>query len=204
MKHYFVQFPETENVQELGSDCKSARLIELTTTTTTTTTQRSTTTSTTTTTTTSTTTTSTTTSLPISTSDNTLLTTREEYIFKPLNFVQTRRPTTTTSTTTRLATTSTSTTTTSKEVEEDLCKDDNEYCANWASRGQCVRNSQFMQLECKRSCGLCGDGQMQTTSARATTTTSFFDISMFLELCKDEFTHCPVFALRGDCKWLDR
>ncbi len=61
-----------------------------------------------------------------------------------------------------------------------------------------------MNVECKKSCGLCDKKPEASRLLAATlfslTTSSQFDLAVFLELCKDEFNHCPVFAKRGDCK----
>ncbi len=73
----------------------------------------------------------------------------------------------------------------------------NSNCELWSAKGECNRNRQFMSIECRKSCNLCGDIRRETTKRLATTTT--LDLSVFESLCKDEFTHCPVFALRGDC-----
>ena len=58
---------------------------------------------------------------------------------------------------------------------------------------------QFMSIECKLSCGLCKDYSMNKTTLKLKTTTQI-DLSIYENICKDDFAHCPVFAKRGDCK----
>jgi len=36
------------------------------------------------------------------------------------------------------------------------CVDDHADCERWALRGECYKNSEFMRLECQKSCGVCG------------------------------------------------
>merc|ERR1719495_54077 len=49
-------------------------------------------------------------------------------------------------------TTTTTTTTTPVPVN---CEDENEFCSDWASQGQCKSNSGFMHVKCKKSCDRC-------------------------------------------------
>jgi hypothetical protein len=56
-----------------------------------------------------------------------------------------------------------------------------------------------MSIECKLSCGLCKDYSMNKTTLKLKTTTQI-DLSIYENICKDDFAHCPVFAKRGDCK----
>ena len=38
------------------------------------------------------------------------------------------------------------------------CTDKNEYCADWAKRGECTANPEWMEENCAKSCGKCGGG----------------------------------------------
>ena len=81
------------------------------------------------------------------------------------------------------------------------CFDTNENCELWQLKGECQRNRQFMSIECKLSCGLCRDSLVtKTIFIKKLKTTTQIDLSIYENICKDDFTHCPVFALRGDCK----
>lgn len=35
------------------------------------------------------------------------------------------------------------------------CIDANDQCSNWASTGECSKNPQYMQVNCRKSCGTC-------------------------------------------------
>lgn len=35
------------------------------------------------------------------------------------------------------------------------CKDDNELCEQWASRGECERNPTYMTVSCRAACSSC-------------------------------------------------
>lgn len=48
--------------------------------------------------------------------------------------------------------------------------DINENCEVWASKGECLRNKQFMSIECKSSCSFCKDLSAKTTIKVRTTT----------------------------------
>lgn len=37
------------------------------------------------------------------------------------------------------------------------CIDTNQNCKMWALKGECIRNRQYMNLECKLSCDFCGE-----------------------------------------------
>jgi hypothetical protein len=56
------------------------------------------------------------------------------------------------------------------------CVDLNENCQSWAINGQCKRNRQFMNIECKNSCDFCDHGTTQS-SKKVETTTTQIDIS---------------------------
>ena len=82
-------------------------------------------------------------------------------------------PTTTTSTTTTTTTTPTTTTTMSRgreENEDEDCEDQDEKCASWAAKGECQRNRQFMNIECKKSCDFCYLDRTTKFVLRPTTT----------------------------------
>ncbi|CAF0996396.1 unnamed protein product [Brachionus calyciflorus] len=83
-------------------------------------------------------------------------------------------------------------------VKSNECENSNENCESWALKGECNRNRQYMSLECKKSCGYCEE--KTTTRSTIKSESTKIDISVFENLCKDDFAHCPVFALRGDCK----
>ena len=38
------------------------------------------------------------------------------------------------------------------------CTDDNHSCEYWASIGECSENPDYMTVNCKRSCKICGGG----------------------------------------------
>ena len=38
------------------------------------------------------------------------------------------------------------------------CSDENELCPSWAAIGECQRNSAYMHVECRKSCGFCKGG----------------------------------------------
>ena len=38
------------------------------------------------------------------------------------------------------------------------CADYNQYCASWASTGECSKNPAYMNQYCRKSCRLCGSG----------------------------------------------
>lgn len=40
-------------------------------------------------------------------------------------------------------------------VSQPVCYDYNNYCADWARKGECQRNPAYMKPNCKKSCGLC-------------------------------------------------
>ena len=50
----------------------------------------------------------------------------------------------------------------SRPVEEPddgrPCSDENELCPSWAAIGECQRNSAYMHVECRKSCGFCKGG----------------------------------------------
>ena len=52
----------------------------------------------------------------------------------------------------------------------------NENCASWTAKGECQRNRQFMNIECKKSCNLC-EADKTTKFVSKTTTTTKIDLS---------------------------
>jgi len=42
----------------------------------------------------------------------------------------------------------------------EVCKDDNETCVDWAKRGECAKNPDYMKLFCKQSCNNCPELQV--------------------------------------------
>ncbi len=39
---------------------------------------------------------------------------------------------------------------------DGLCDDRERNCADWAARGECEKNRDFMATSCRRACNLCG------------------------------------------------
>lgn len=67
---------------------------------------------------------------------------------------------------------------------KELCRNSNPSCDDWANTGECERNSGYMSVACRKSCGLCGvDAIIEPTA------------------CKDESpTHdCQYWATMGQC-----
>eukprot|EP00112_Aurelia_sp_Birch-Aquarium-sp1_P005834 Seg166.3 transcript_id=Seg166.3/GoldUCD/mRNA.D3Y31 product="putative tyrosinase-like protein tyr-3" protein_id=Seg166.3/GoldUCD/D3Y31 len=58
-----------------------------------------------------------------------------------------------------------------------VCKDKSIYCASWARRGECSRNSGWMHQNCKKSCNKCGNGGG----------------------CTNDNNSCASWAARGEC-----
>jgi len=56
------------------------------------------------------------------------------------------------------------------------CKDGNQFCSDWASKGQCTANPAYMDVYCKKSCKKC-----DTTN------------------CVDKNRHCASWAKNGQC-----
>lgn len=44
---------------------------------------------------------------------------------------------------------------TSHRLAHQVCRDDNETCAEWAGRGECAANPGYMLEKCKQSCAAC-------------------------------------------------
>jgi hypothetical protein len=181
----------------LEQDCKSARLEQIITTTTITTTTTTSTTTTTTTTTTRTTTTTTVVTTTRSTANHATTTkgstTTEK--FKIPSYYQTTKK--------QIQTTTSTTTTSTSTTASEECADGHQFCENWAGRGQCTRNKQFMHMECKKSCGLCGTKNEELTTTKIATTTSFFNKScttecifkFLLRLIKNNFNFFQYFLI---------
>ena len=73
------------------------------------------------------------------------------------------------------------------------CRDADKGCAGWANSGECAKNQQFMNVSCKRSCGLCPSllpasvsGAAQLGSARQ-------------KECDDKSSFCGQWAAVGEC-----
>jgi len=47
-----------------------------------------------------------------------------------------------------------------EEQEENECQDGHKFCKDWASRGECTTNSQWMSVNCKKSCKTCGKNKI--------------------------------------------
>nr|BBB02487.1 astacin metalloprotease [Patiria pectinifera] len=65
------------------------------------------------------------------------------------------------------------------------CTDNNVNCQYWASVGECQRNPNYMTVNCRRSCRLCGAGSSITTPA---------------SVCMDMNERCGEWASRGECQ----
>jgi len=66
------------------------------------------------------------------------------------------KPKTTEKPTTEKATTAAPVTVAPTEAPEPIqCEDDNKWCSDWASKGQCESNPGFMNVSCKKSCDRC-------------------------------------------------
>eukprot|EP01023_Acetabularia_acetabulum_P019666 TRINITY_DN2004_c0_g1_i16.p1 TRINITY_DN2004_c0_g1~~TRINITY_DN2004_c0_g1_i16.p1 ORF type:complete len:176 (+),score=36.33 TRINITY_DN2004_c0_g1_i16:49-528(+) len=44
-----------------------------------------------------------------------------------------------------------------KLQDPGLCSDSNQNCVEWADRGECSHNQQYMASNCRKSCGICVD-----------------------------------------------
>ncbi|XP_057372024.1 hatching enzyme 1.2-like [Daphnia carinata] len=64
------------------------------------------------------------------------------------------------------------------KVTYDDVYDDNEYCPYWAQAGECTNNAGYMNVYCKKSCGI---GSSDCPS------------------CKDDNEYCPSWAAAGYC-----
>merc|ERR1712136_372752 len=93
--------------------------------------------------------------------------------------------TTTTTTTTPTPTTTTTTTTVKVTTADSSCVDRNQYCSDWARRGECRKNPAYMGPNCCKSC------KAVTTGTTTGTTSSD---------CRDESKHCSYWAGRGECQ----
>merc|ERR1719154_95668 len=106
---------------------------------------------------------------------------------------------TVTTTTAAPTTTPTEGTTTSSN-----CKDDNQFCSDWATKGECTRNAEFMNLSCKKSCNSCSS-TTTTTTEKATTTTTLGTTTKAAtttqsSICEDKNQYCSDWATKGDCE----
>ena len=67
------------------------------------------------------------------------------------------------------------------------CRDSDGSCASWARTGECSKNAKFMNVSCKRSCGLCpsilGGGEAGSARPR----------------CEDASSFCGQWAAVGEC-----
>lgn len=89
----------------------------------------------------------------------------------PVSSNCTNKPTPTMSTTTPRPTKATTTT------GSTGCMDSNVNCPGWAARGECARNPGYMNVNCVKSCNLCGGGNS----------------------CLDSNPSCSSWASRGEC-----
>jgi hypothetical protein len=63
-----------------------------------------------------------------------------------------------------------------------LCEDQNENCEMWSQSGECDNNPKHMNLNCRRSCGLCLDSSIDDGPN-----------------CKDHNESCNLWAGQGEC-----
>jgi len=75
-------------------------------------------------------------------------------------------------------------------TEENSCADYNQYCSAWAKSGECSRSQYYMNIYCKKSCGICSGGGGGETEIPDTVTPSG---------CKDTRTDCLQLAKAGHC-----
>lgn len=70
------------------------------------------------------------------------------------------------------------------------CADGDERCLGWAATGECSKNSAFMGLTCKKSCGFCGltDASIKASAEAA------------VKACVDSVETCPGWAASGECE----
>jgi hypothetical protein len=62
-------------------------------------------------------------------------------------------------------------------------------CAVWASENECVTNPTYMNVKCKKSCGICGDSGLPVTPTP----------NPLQEPCSDENDRCGEWALQNEC-----
>ena len=63
------------------------------------------------------------------------------------------------------------------------CRDNDYRCSSWARIGECQRNPRYMRLNCKRSCGLCGNYNSRNGNGpkHSTNWLAAVEISAYLE-----------------------
>lgn len=61
-----------------------------------------------------------------------------------------------------------SSTTAKLSVNDSSCVDFNESCEKWSKSGECKRNFQFMNVECKKSCQTCNQIFTQSSKKKIT------------------------------------
>jgi len=70
------------------------------------------------------------------------------------------------------------------------CQDYHKYCDSWASNGECSKSQYYMNIYCKKACGICSGGDGGGTDIPDTITPSG---------CKDTRTDCLQLAKAGHC-----
>ena len=69
-----------------------------------------------------------------------------------------------------------------KDGRATSCSDDHESCGDFALRGECLANPDWMHENCRRSCGLCSLDEIDDD-----------------EDCNDMHSNCPTWASRMEC-----
>lgn len=97
------------------------------------------------------------------------------------------------------------------------CADeDAEHCPDWAAQGECTRNANYMQSNCRKSCQTCGDGHggvpqiapdaasRPAVAARLAATARYWlavthENAPLIGTCTNARAECTLWAVRGRC-----
>ena len=77
--------------------------------------------------------------------------------------------------------------------DDDLLADNNQYCASWAQRGECSRNSAYMLPNCALSCSLVGNDSNNNNNSNG------YNDSNNNSNLVDNNQYCAAWAERGEC-----
>merc|ERR1712142_1119617 len=69
----------------------------------------------------------------------------------------------------------------------ETCEDNHNRCAEWAARGECEKNPNYMLRNCKKSCKVCSKGPDPTPGPTANPPPTD---------CKDGHSRCAEWAAR--------